>query len=170
MRKWKVESGKWKGTSPCLPVSLSPLLLLAFCLLLPPAHAQSITVETGLGYIEQVNSQYLDYFKIGAKAMFPVSENVDLYVAPYWMGGFNIDAGAWFRLPITIEDLEGFRSYVGTGLSVTQARFGFALSAAVSYDLSDQTALMLTYTHRPLISPSFKQAFDISVGINFELE
>ena len=74
--------------------------------------------------------------------MFPVSDSVNLYVAPYWMGGFNVDAGAWFRLPITIEDLEGFRSYVGTGLSVTQARFGFALRVAVSYDLSDQTALM----------------------------
>jgi hypothetical protein len=149
--------------------SVSPFLLLALYFLLSTTHAQSVTIETGLGYIEQGNSQYLDYFKFGARAMIPVSESASLYVAPYWMGRFNVDTGVWFRLPLTIEDLEGFRSYVGTGLSLTQARFGFALSAAISYDLSDQTALILTYTHRPLLSPGFSQAFDLSVGVSFEL-
>ena len=149
---------------------LLPFPSFSFSLLPPTSSAQSVTIETGLGYIEQANSQYLDYFKVGAKAMFPVSETVDLYLSPYWLGGFNVDAGAWFRLPITIEDLEGFRSYIGTGLSLTQARFGFALSAAISYDLSDQTALMLTYTHRPLITSGLSQVFDVSLGISFKLQ
>jgi hypothetical protein len=143
-------------------------LLFTFYFLLSPVSAQSLTIETGLGYVEQ-SSGYIDYLKLGTRVMFPVSEAVDLYVAPYWLGGFNVDAGVWFRLPLTIQDLEGFRSYVGTGLSLTQARFGFALSAALSYDLSDNTALMLTYTHRPLITPGLSQAFDVSLGINFKL-
>jgi hypothetical protein len=133
------------------------------------ASSQSLTIEAGLGYVGQGNSQYLDYFKVGAKAFLPVSEGVDLYVSPYWMGGFGIDAGASFKLPLTIQDLEGFRSYVGAGLSLTQRRFGFALSAAVSYEFSNQAALVLTYTHRPLFGPSLSQAFDISFGVNFRL-
>ncbi len=160
MRKWKGKREKWKV--------FLVLCFFPFHFSLFPALSQSITIETGLGYIEQ-SSGYIDYFKIGTKVMLPVSEAVDIYVAPYWLGGFNVDAGAWFRLPITIQDLEGFRSYVGTGLSLTQARFGFALSAAVSYDLSDSTALMLTYTHRPLITPNLSQAFDLSLGLNFKL-
>jgi hypothetical protein len=172
------EQGKKGEKSPLFPCSLYPLLHLIFTLYsllftlyfsFSPASAQSLTIETGLGYVGKGNNQYLDYFKVGAKAFLPVSESVDLYVAPHWMGGFGIDAGTSFKLPLTIEDLEGFRSYVGTGLSLIQGRFGFALSAAVSYDLSDRTGLVLTYTHRPLLSPGLSQAFDVSLGINVNL-
>jgi hypothetical protein len=166
------EQGSREEKSPFLPVFPAPLLLLLFTLysLLFTASAQSLTIETGLGYVGQGNNQYLDYFKVGAKGLFPVSEGVELYVAPYWMGGFGIDAGASFRLPLTIQDLEGFRSYVGTGLSIIQGRFGFALSAAVSYDLSDRTAVVLSYTHRPLLSPTLSQAFDVSFGVSIDLQ
>ena len=145
------------------PFSL--LFLLLFCTL---SSAQSLSIETGLGYLEQ-SSNYLSYLKLGGKVTLPVADKVDLYIAPYWLGSFNIDAGAWFTLPLTIQDLEGFHSYVGIGLSVTQGRFGFALSAAVSYDIADNTAFILTYTHRPLITPALSQAFDLAIGIKFEL-
>jgi hypothetical protein len=160
------------GKGFLLPPTSYLLIAFLFSFLLPPsfpASAQSLTLETGLGYIGQGNNQYLDYLKLGTRVMLPVSESTDIYLAPYWMGGFGVDAGAWFRLPLTIQDLEGFRSYIGTGLSLTQARFGFALSAAISYELAENTALMLTYTHRPLIAPELSQAFDISFGLNIAL-
>jgi opacity protein-like surface antigen len=149
-------------------------ILLLFTLSV--AYGQSLWIETGLGYLEQLPSEgraqqvYGSNFKIGARAVFPVSERVGLYLAPYLQGGFNVDAGAWFTLPLTIQDVEGFRSYVGTGLTITGGRFGFALSAALSYDLSNDVALALVYTHRPLLTPKLSQAFDISVGLRFDLQ
>jgi hypothetical protein len=148
-----------------LPSPFSLLFFLFFTL----SSAQSLTIETGLGYLEQGKQNYLNYLKIGSKLALPVADKIDLYIAPYWLGGFNIDAGVWFTLPLTIQDIEGFRSYVGTGLSLTRGRFGFALSAAISYDLADSTALTLSYTHRPLITPELSQAFDLALGIRFEL-
>jgi hypothetical protein len=149
-------------------VLLSPSsFLLFFLLFFSFSFAQTVTIETGLGYLEQ--GEYLNYLKLGGKLALPVADKVDIYIAPYWLGGFNIDAGAWFALPLTIQDIEGFRSYVGTGLSLTRGRFGFALSAGISYDIADNSALTLTYTHRPLITPGLSQAFDLSVGIKFEL-
>lgn len=140
------------------------LLFSVYCLSL----SQSVTLESGLGYIEESSNQYRNTFKIGARVLLPVSESSQLYINPYWLGGFGLDAGAWFRLPLTIQDLEGFHSYVGGGLSLTQARFGFALNAAISYDFSDQAALVLIYTHRPLVTPQLSQVFDLSLGINFK--
>ncbi len=149
------------------------LVLLLFTLSF--SYGQSLWLETGLGYIEQLPDEgraqqiYDSGFKIGARVVFPVSERAGIYLSPYLLRGFNVDAGAWFTLPLNIQDVEGFTSYVGTGLSITSGRFGFALSAALSYDLSDDVALALVYTHRPLLTPRLSQTFDISVGVRFDL-
>jgi hypothetical protein len=154
------------------------LILLFFTLSL--AYGQSLWLEAGLGYLEQLpdnderpNQTYDSGFKFGARFVVPVSNTVGLYLAPYLQNGFNVDAGAWFTLPLTIQDVEGFRSYVGTGLTLTgrdPSRFGFALSAALSYDLSNDVALAVVYTHRPLLAPRLSQAFDVSVGLRFDLQ
>jgi hypothetical protein len=159
---------------------LRRLLLLSILFCPCVVQGQSLWLETGLGWLERLPSnggrgeqEYDSGFKIGARVVFPVSERVGIYFAPYLQQGFNIDAGAWFTLPLTIQDVEGFRSYVGTGLAITtgeQFRFGFALSGALSYDLNNDVALALVYTHRPLLTPRLSQAFDISVGLRFDLQ
>jgi hypothetical protein len=152
------------------------LLLLLLLFAFSVSHGQSIWVETGLGYLEQLpesnarpDQSYDPSFKVGARVVVPVSNTVGLYLAPYLQSGFNVDAGTWFTLPLTIQDVEGFRSYLGTGLTLTGGRFGFALSGALSYDLSNDVALALVYTHRPLLTPRLSQAFDVSLGIKFDL-
>jgi hypothetical protein len=150
------------------------LIVLLFTFTL--AYGQSLWIETGLGYLERIdnpaerpNQVYDSGFKFGARLVISVSDVTGLYLAPFLQNGFNVDAGAWFTLPLTIQDVEGFRSYVGTGLTLTGGRFGLALSGAISYDLSNDVALALVYTHRPLFTPRLSQAFDISVGIKFDL-
>jgi hypothetical protein len=151
------------------------LLLFAFSF----SYGQSLWLEMGGGWLEQLpgngeraNQVYDSGIKFGARAVFPVTERAGIYIAPYYLLGFNVDAGAWFTLPLTIQDVEGFTSYIGTGLAITTARqfrFGFALSGALSYDLSNDVALALIYTHRPLLTPQLSQGFDISVGLRFDL-
>jgi hypothetical protein len=143
------------------------------------SYGQSLWIETGLGYLEQLpppesnvrpDQEYDSGFKFGARFVVPVSDVTGLYLAPFLQNGFNVDAGVWFTLPLTIQDVEGVRSYVGTGLTLTGGRFGLALSGALSYDLSNDVALALVYTHRPLFTPRLSQAFDISVGLRFDLQ
>jgi hypothetical protein len=143
------------------------------------SYGQSLWLETGLGYLEQLpapeskarpDQTYDSGFKFGARLVVPITEVTGLYLAPFLQNGFNVDAGAWFTLPLTIQDVEGFRSYVGTGLTLTGGRFGFALSGAISYDLSNDVALALVYTHRPLFTPRLSQAFDVSVGLRFDFQ
>jgi hypothetical protein len=142
------------------------------------SYGQSLWIETGLGYLEQIDRDnpderpdqtYDSGFKFGARFVVAVSDVTGLYLAPFLQNGFNVDAGVWFTLPLTIQDVEGVRSYVGTGLTLTGGRFGLALSGAISYDLSNDVALALVYTHRPLFTPRLSQAFDISVGVRFDL-
>lgn len=154
-------------------------LFILLLFMLSFSYAQSLWIETGLGYLEKLEGaqeqkgkqNYDSGFKFGARVVFPVSDRAGIYVAPFVQGGFNfnIDAGAWFTLPLNIQDVEGFTSYLGTGLTVTDGRFGLALSGALSYNLSNDVALALIYTHRPLLTPRLSQAFDISVGLKFEL-
>jgi opacity protein-like surface antigen len=154
---------------------LRSLALLVLFLFPCFAQGQSLWIETGFGYVEQLPSEgraqqvYDSGFKVGARVVFPVSDRAGIYVSPYLLRGFNVDAGAWFTLPLNIQDVEGFTSYLGTGLTITNARFGFALSGALSYDLSNDVALTLVYTHRPLLTPKLSQAFDLAVGLRFEL-
>jgi hypothetical protein len=141
--------------------------------LLTTAFGQSIWLETGFAYAEQTcgtSSCFPIYLKLGARGMVPVSEQVSLFLAPYWLGGFGLDAGAWFSFPVTLEDLEGFASYAGAGLSLTQGRFGLSLSGALSYELDRNFDLVVSYTHRPLFIPKFSQTFDLSAGLALRLE
>ena len=147
-------------------------LLLVLCL--TPVLAQSVWLESGLGYSERAlgedDSEYTPYLKLGLRGVLPVSERVGLFLAPYWLGGAGLDAGAWFTFPTNLDDLEGFQSYAGAGLSFAPAGFGLALSAAVSYELQRNLDLTLSYTHRPLLRPRLSQTFNVSVGLAIRLE
>jgi hypothetical protein len=148
------------------------LRLLIFLFFPCVVQGQSLWIETGVGWLERLPEAQQEYdpgFKIGARVVFPVAERVGIYLAPSLQRGFSLDAGAWFTLPLNIQDVEGFTSYLGTGLTLTNARFGLALSGALSYDLSNDVALTLAYTHRPLLSPQLSQGFDIAVGVKVDL-
>ena len=82
-------------------------------------------------------------------------------------GDLLLDVGAWYSFLPGADDVFGFRSYAGTGLSYVAGSFGVALSAALSYELSTQTSLVVVYTHRPLFFPEISQAFDVSLGVAF---
>lgn len=149
-------------------------LVLLVALWFTPVLAQSVWLETGLGYAERAlsedTSEYTPYLKLGLRGVFPVSERVGLYVAPFWLGGVGIDAGAWFTFPTDLNDLEGFRAYAGTGLSLAPEGFGLALSAGLAYELNRNLDLTVSYTHRPLLRPKLSQTFDFSVGLALRLE
>lgn len=150
--------------------------------------AQSLWLETGLAYTEQLNDSeanqtFEPYAKLSVKAILPVNETLSVYLNPYWQGGFGFDAGAWIDFPGRIQDLENFDSFAALGLSYlpllnlssetgfgqTGAAFGLALVGGISYSLSDTLSLSLSYTHHPILSPSLAQAFDISLGLRINL-
>lgn len=137
------------------------------------ALAQSVWLESGLGYAEERlgdSSEYTAYLKLGLRGIFPVTEGVAVYVAPFWLGGFGVDAGTWFSFATDLDDPEGIRTYAGAGLTLIPEGFGLALSAALSYELVRNLDLTISYTHRPLLTPALSQTFDVSVGIALELE
>jgi hypothetical protein len=148
------------------------------------SSAQSIWLESGLAYSErlsdtQANQNYEPFLSFGLKGLVPVSDTLSLYLHPFWQGGFALDAGLWVDFPGNIQDLEGFNSYAGIGLGflpvlttntstgITQrlSGFSFSLSVGISYDLSQNAAVTLGYTHHPILSPTLSQAFDISLGL-----
>ena len=146
------------------------LVILAACFVSAP-KAQAIWLETGLAYNEQpnldTNEPYTSYLRVGVRGLIPINKTVSYYIAPQWFGGLGLDTGAWFTFPVTLDDLEGFRSYAGTGLSYTRGKLGLALSAALSYELNRNTDVVAVYTHRPLFTNGLTQAFDISLGFAY---
>ncbi len=141
------------------------VLLLALLLsLLAGSSAQSLWLESGVAYTETSSQTYEPAFKLGIRAIVLVTETVGAYLHPHIRAGFGLDAGLWLRFPAGIEDLEGFRSYLGGGLSIIQGRFGVGLSAAFSYETSANTEVALVYTHRALLTPELGQAFDIALA------
>lgn len=164
-------------------------ILVTLVLLSSFAFSQSIWLEPGLAYTEnltngEANQNFEPFLTLGLKATFPVTDTLSLYVHPYWQNGFAADAGLWIDFAGRIQDLEGFNSFTGiglsflplfntdtdTGLTPTTAAYGLALSGGVSYDLTESIAATLTYTHRPIIVPSLSQAFDLSFGLRFFFE
>ena len=159
------------------------------------SYGQSLWIETGLDWLEQIdnpderpNQVYDEGFKVGARVIFPIaSSSIGIYLAPYLRfdrkveadvpkieTNLGVDTGAWFTLPLNIQDVEGFTSYIGTGVSIAalaanDMRFGIAVSGAITYDLNDSIALALVYTHRPLFTPRLSQGFDVSIGIGFDV-
>lgn len=167
-------------------------LLLTAALLLgalaPPAGAQvsapepdtaalppllpSLWFETGVAYRPAdadtstgADATVTPRLRVGVRGVQPLSETTALYAAFALDGDPFLDLGGWYSFLPGADDLFGVRSYAGTGLSYAAGSFGVSLSAALSYELSPRTSLLLVYTHRPLFLPELGQAFDVSVGV-----
>jgi hypothetical protein len=124
----------------------------------------SLWLESGLAYREGEDGLE-PRLRVGVRSVYPLSETVGLYGAFALDGSLTLDLGAWYSFLPTTDDLFGFRAYAGAGLTTVAGSFGVALSAAATYDLSPQTALLVVYTHRPLVLPDLGQAFDLSFGV-----
>lgn len=132
--------------------------------------AQALWLESGLSYVETAPQQYEAGVSFGVRGLLPLGETANLFLHPFWRSGLGLDAGVLARFPVDLEDPEGFRAYLGGGLSLIRGRFGLALVAAISYELSPQTELALVYSHRPLLTPELAQAFDISLAYVFRFD
>ena len=155
---------------------LRATLFLAMLLLLPFAAAQSVSLEAGLGYVEnrdaaaQQAQAYDANVKVGVRVTTPLSRTVGIYVHPFLLDGFGVDAGAWFNFPVTPDDVPGLRSYLGAGLTVVRTGTGVALSAGLGYEIARNTEVVVVYTHRPLLLPELSQVFDVSLGVKFDFD
>ena len=146
---------------------------------LSAASAQSLWLEGGLAYDEipsEATAEFASGFEIGLRAIAPLTRRVGIYARPFWFGGageaagLGVDGGVWLSLPNDPEDLVGFSSYLGAGLTLVRAKYGFALSGALSYELSRDREVVLIYTHRPVVSPEFSQTFDIALALKFDFD
>lgn len=126
----------------------------------------SVWFESGLGYRPGPEG-LVPHLRVGLRGLQPLTDTAALYAAFALDGDLTLDLGGWYTFSAGADDLFGFRSYAGTGLSYAAGSFGVALSAALSYELSTETSLVLVYTHRPLFFPELGQAFDVSLGISF---
>ncbi|MDQ3458262.1 MAG: hypothetical protein M3498_03000 [Deinococcota bacterium] len=145
-------------------------LLLAFGF---NVQAQSLWFEVGLGYIETAPEVYAAGPKVGLRGSVPLSAEAfgpEAFVALAIRGGLVMDAGVWAAFAPGGSDLFGLQSYAGAGLSYTQGELGLAFALALAYELERDLAVSLAYTHRPVFSPRFAQAFDIALGLKLSLD
>ncbi len=151
------------------------LFILTAAIVLQTALAQSVWLEGGLGYDEnRVTNTYDLSVKGGLRGTYPLTDaplsSSGLYAAAAWGGGVLLDAGGWFTFLPEENALYGFEAHLGAGLTYAVDSFGVALSAGLSYDLTQGIALSFVYTHRPLLLPELKQAFDLSAGVRLDLD
>ena len=149
-------------------------LILILILLSSLSFGQSVWVEGGLSYDEDKATNTYDLsFKGGVRGTYPLTDaplsSSGLYAAAAWGGGVLLDAGGWFTFLPGDNELYGFEAHLGAGLTYAVDSFGVALSAGVSYDLTQGIALSFVYTHRPLLLPELKQAFDLSAGVRIDV-
>ena len=149
--------------------------ILLLILLNSLAFGQSVWLEGGLGYDEDKETNTYDAsFKGGVRGTYPLTDaplsSSGLYAAAAWRGGALVDAGGWFTFLPEASELYGFEAHLGAGLTYAVDSFGVALSAGLSYDLTQGVALSFVYTHRPLLLPELKQAFDLSAGVRIDLD
>lgn len=139
------------------------------------AFGQSVWLEGGLGYDENKETNTYDLsFKGGLRGTYPLTDaplsRSGLYAAAAWRDGILLDAGGWFTFLPEASELYGFEAHLGAGLTYAVDSFGVALSTGLSYDLTQGLALSFVYTHRPLLLPELKQAFDLSAGVKIDLD
>lgn len=149
--------------------------ILFFLPLSSVSFGQSLWLGGGLGYDENRETNLYDLsFKGGVRGTYPLREeplsSSGLYAAAAWRSGVLVDAGAWFTFLPEENALYGLEAHLGGGLTYASGSVGVALSAGFSYDLTQGVALSFIYTHRPLLLPELKQAFDLSAGIRLDLD
>ena len=131
----------------------------------PPPPPPSLWLESGLAYRDGETARLTPHLRVGIRGVRPLSDTTALYAAFAIDGDLLLDLGGWYSFLPDADDLFGFRSYAGTGLSYAAGSLGVALSGAVVYEFSPRTAFLVVYTHRPLFTPALGQAFDVSVGV-----
>ena len=139
------------------------------------AFGQSVWLEGGLGYDENKETGTYDFsVKGGLRGTYPLTDaplsRSGLYAAAAWRNGILVDAGGWFTFLPEEGALYGFEAHLGAGLTYAVDSFGVALSAGLSYDITQGIALSFVYTHRPLVLPELSQAFDLSAGVKIDLD
>ena len=139
------------------------------------AFGQSVWLEGGLGYDENKETGTYDLsVKGGLRGTYPLIDaplsRSGLYAAAAWRNGILVDAGGWFTFLPEEGALYGFEAHLGAGLTYAVDSFGVALSAGLSYDITQGIALSFVYTHRPLVLPELSQAFDLSAGVKIDLD
>lgn len=132
--------------------------------------AQSVWLELGLAYQGRQAGTFDTLAKFGVRGVYPLSDTAGLFAAAALRRGLILDAGGWFTFPVQPEDPFGLRAHVGAGLTLTEGRFGLALSGALTYEVERNLDLFLMYTHRPLILPRLSQAFELSAGVRFNFD
>jgi hypothetical protein len=131
-----------------------------------PLPPPSLWFEAGAVYrSDDAAGTLVPRLRVGVRGVQPLNETTAVYAAFALDGDLLLDLGGWYSFLPGADDLFGVRSYAGTGLSYVAGSFGASLSAALSYELSTQTSLLLVYTHRPLFLPALGQAFDVSFGV-----
>ena len=131
----------------------------------PEPPPPSLWFESGLAYRDGETNRLTPHLRVGVRGVRPLDDTTALYAAFAIDGDLLLDLGGWYSFLPDADDLFGFRSYAGTGLSYAAGSLGVAFSGAVAYELSPQTAFLVVYTHRPLFTPAPGQAFDVSVGV-----
>jgi hypothetical protein len=142
------------------------------------AGSQSLWLETGLNYFETESNVYAQTFKLTLRGTYPLTDSLSVFSALQLQNDFDsnttealtLDAGAWFPMPVEVSDPFGLQSYLAVGASYVDATLGLALVIAASYELTRNLDIVLVYTHRPLVYPRRAQAFDVGIGIKFDLE
>jgi hypothetical protein len=138
----------------------------------PPLPPPSVWLEAGLAYRStetELATELAPAPRFGVRGVQPLSETAGFYGAFGLQDALALDVGGWFTFLPGPEDLFGFRSFAGAGLTYAAGSFGFALSAAVAYEVAPGTALTFVYTHRPLLLPALGQSFDLSFGVRLDL-
>ncbi len=130
-----------------------------------PLPPPSLWLESGLAYRGGETARLTPHLRVGVRGVRPLGDTTALYAAFAIDGDLLLDLGGWYSFLPQADDLFGFRSYAGTGLSYAAGSLGVALSGAVVYEFSPRTAFLVVYTHRPLFYPAPGQAFDLSVGV-----
>lgn len=159
--------------------------LIILLLIMSLGHSQSFMLESGVAYgehlLDKTATQDYDVFsKLGVRAIIPISESLGIYADAFLKGDWGFGAGLWIDFPGQIQDLEGLNTFAALGLGIVPSlntsttqdssyiqSVGATVMVGVSYDISDNLALMGSYTHHPIFSPTFSQAFDLSFGLRW---
>lgn len=129
-------------------------------------------LESGLGYRRDYADSSASLSPLprgGVRLTHELWPRKSLYLAAAYDGAVTVDAGGWFGFAPKATDLYGFNAAMGAGVSYVGGAWGATLSAAVRYELLPDVDLQLVYTHRPIFFPELSQAFDVSLGVGFDL-
>ena len=131
-----------------------------------------------MNYLETESNVYAQHFKLTLRGTYPLTDSLSIFSALQLQNDFDsqttealtLDAGAWFPMPVAVNDPFGLQSYLAIGASYVDSTLGLALAIAASYELTRNLDVVLVYTHRPLFYPRRAQAFDVGIGFKIDFK